>query len=148
MAKLPLPERGQPLDVSYIYNMANVINQMASTLSTANYNYITINTPDSGTQNTKITNTKVVAGYKEVTSKADVEIGDEKTFTYSFGSNFNYPPVVTVTPVNVDQNSTGTSVIATINDITTTSVNITVRFNTKGTASVGVNIIAIGIPSS
>jgi len=36
MAKIPLPELGQPLDVSYIYQLANAINE----LSLQVYHYI------------------------------------------------------------------------------------------------------------
>jgi hypothetical protein len=48
MAKLPLPERGQPLDVSYIYQLATAINDLASQISPAVYKYVTIDTPGIG----------------------------------------------------------------------------------------------------
>ena len=34
MAKVPLPERGQPLDVPYIYKLVDTVNQSASTEKT------------------------------------------------------------------------------------------------------------------
>ena len=44
MAKVPLPERGQPLDVTYIYQLAETINDLATQVSSATYNYTTTGT--------------------------------------------------------------------------------------------------------
>jgi len=33
MAAIPLPERGQPLDVNYIYDMVSQINSIANTIA-------------------------------------------------------------------------------------------------------------------
>ena len=44
MAKIPLPERGQPLDVSYVYQLANAINELSTQVSPATYKYVTVDT--------------------------------------------------------------------------------------------------------
>ena len=42
MAKIPLPERGQPLDVTYIYELAKTINDLSTEVSSAAYNFTSI----------------------------------------------------------------------------------------------------------
>ncbi len=44
MAKVPLPERGQPLDVTYIYQLADALNDVSTQVSSATYNYTTVDT--------------------------------------------------------------------------------------------------------
>ena len=44
MAKIPLPERGQPLDVTYIYQLAETINDLSTQLSSATYKTTSIDT--------------------------------------------------------------------------------------------------------
>ena len=39
MAKVPLPERGQPLDVTYIYQLVEAVNDLSTSISDATYNY-------------------------------------------------------------------------------------------------------------
>jgi hypothetical protein len=42
MAKIPLPERGQPLDVTYIYQVVDALNSLSTQVSDATYNYTDI----------------------------------------------------------------------------------------------------------
>lgn len=42
MAKLPLPERGQPLDVTYIYSLVDTINDLSTQNSSTASNYTEI----------------------------------------------------------------------------------------------------------
>jgi hypothetical protein len=53
MAKIPLPERGQPLDVTYISQLAQAVNELSSAISPATYKYTSIDTPNAGRQNIK-----------------------------------------------------------------------------------------------
>ena len=39
MAKIPLPQRGQPLDVTYIYQLTNAINDLSNQFSSVSNNY-------------------------------------------------------------------------------------------------------------
>ena len=61
MAKIPLPERGQPLDVSYIYQLADAFNDMSDSISSNVYNYTTIDTISAGTQNIPTSQARLVA---------------------------------------------------------------------------------------
>jgi hypothetical protein len=53
MAKIPLPERGQPLDVTYIYQLAETINDLSTQISSATYKTTSIDTISAGKQNIK-----------------------------------------------------------------------------------------------
>lgn len=147
MAKIPLPDRGQPLDVSYIYAMAEAINDVAATTSSTSYNYVTVDTRTAGKQNAKVTDVRVIGGYVEVISGANVDIGNERSFEYDFPTNFKYAPIVTATPINLDGSPAGNAVTVTIKSTSTSRIVGTLRFNLKGTASVAINLIAIGIPN-
>lgn len=145
MAKIPLPERGQPLDLSYIYQIAGVVNDLASQIAPSTYKYVTVDTKDAGKQNIRTSDAKIIGGYIEVTNNATVDSKNQKTVTYSF-PDFKYAPIVTATPVNIGGTEAGKNVSVIIESVSANSVTITTTFNTSGEASVGVNLIIIGIP--
>lgn len=146
MATIPLPERGQPIDVSYIYQIANALNQLSDQVSVATANYTTIDTLSAGKQSVKTSEAKVVAGFVTVASNKTVTASQTQTFTYNF-SRFKYTPVVTATPVNSGKTTAGENVSVVITDVTTESVSGIVRFNTAGEVSAIVNLIIVGIPN-
>jgi len=147
MAKVPLPDRGQPLDVTYIYQIANAVNDLADTISTATYNYTTVDTRTVGKQDVKNNNAKFYAGYKDVVTEETVSANTTKTWAIDFASDFKYPPIVTASPVNTGTSTVGNDVTVAITSITTARVEGIVRFNSSGSVSTSVNIIAIGIPA-
>jgi hypothetical protein len=53
MAKVPLPERGQPLDLTYIYQLVDTVNDLSTQVSSATYNYTTVDTISAGKQRKK-----------------------------------------------------------------------------------------------
>jgi hypothetical protein len=148
MAKIPTPDRGQPLDVSYIYQMANAINDLASQVYSSTYKYASIDT-SSGPQSTLITNTKVVAGTVDVYSTlTDVTPGLTVDKSYSFNTGeFKYPPIVTASPVLTSKSENGSDLSVTIKQITTSRVDFTVTFFGTGKAALKVNLIAVGLPN-
>ena len=143
MAKVSIPERGQPLDVAYLSTLANAINEIGES---AVYNYTTIDTT-SGKQNIRTSETRIIGGYYTVASNSTVTASTTKPFTYTFPNDFKYTPIVTVSPVNAGKTSAGENVAIVITDITRSGVSGLVRFNTSGNVSIIVNIIAIGIPN-
>lgn len=149
MAKLPTPDRGQPLDVSYIYQIVDAINDISSQISSATYKYASIATPNGGTQNTLITDTKVVGGTVDIYSTlTDVTPGLTVDKSFSFGAGeFKYPPIVTATPVLTSQSQSGSNLSVTIKQITTSRVDLSVTFFGTGKAALKLNLIAIGIPN-
>jgi hypothetical protein len=62
MAKIPLPERGQPLDLSYMYQVATAINDISSEISPSIYKYVSIDTPTAGPQNIRASESRIIAG--------------------------------------------------------------------------------------
>lgn len=150
MAKVPVPDRGQPLDVTYLYQIATAVNDLVDTISTATYNYTSIDTKGVGRQDVKNSNAKIYATYLDVVTNESVSANSTKTFPVNFASEFKYPPIVTATAVNGavgDSTAIGNDVIVSISNVTTSSASISVRFNSSGNATVSVNVIAIGLPA-
>jgi hypothetical protein len=147
MAKVTLPERGQPLDVTYIYQLAETINDLATQVSSATYNYTTIDTISAGKQSVKTSDTRVIGGYVEVANNSTVSAGNEKTFTYDFPSDFKYAPIATATAVNIGNTPAGQNVTVILKSITTSRVEGVVRFGASGDLSLAINLVVIGIPN-
>ena len=147
MAKVPLPERGQPLDVTYIYQLADTINDIATQVSSATFNYATIDTISAGKQSVKTADTRVIGGYVEVANNSTVSAGNEKTFAYDFPSDFKYAPIATATAVNIGNTPAGQNVTVILKSVTTSRVEGVVRFGASGDLSLAVHLIVIGIPN-
>lgn len=147
MAKVNLPDRGQPLDVTFMYQLATAINDVADSVSTATNKYATIDTKSVGKVTSKVSDIRVFAGYAEVTTSKTVSTGQTESKTIDYGVTFEYPPIVTATVVNNDTQDAGNDATVVITSISTTAVTFKVRFSTAGAATVGVNVIAIGVPA-
>ena len=147
MAKIPLPERGQPLDVTYISQMAQAINELSSAVSPATYKYTSVDTPNAGRQNLKANEARTIGGNVRVVNSGTITAGEEKPFTYSFSGEFKYTPIATATPINTGNTVAGKNVTVILKSITTSSLEGIVRFNTSGDVSVDVNLIIIGVPN-
>lgn len=147
MSKIPLPERGQPLDVSYIYQIANAVNELATQVAGAAGRYTSIDTAVAGTQNVRTGDSRIVGGYVTVTNNSTTSPDGEGSFSYNF-SDFAYAPVVTATPILIDESSTesGKDIAVVLTKVTNNRVEGIVKFKTLGVASVGVNLLMIGIP--
>ena len=147
MAKIPLPERGQPIDLSYIYQIANSINDLSAQIAPTADKYISIDTPTAGTQTAKSSDIKIIGGYKEVATNSSVTAGTDKPFSYNFPVNFKYPPIVTATPVNVGNTTAGKNVSVILKTVSASGIEGIVAFKSAGDVSIGVNLIVIGIPN-
>lgn len=147
MALIPLPERGQPLDVNYVYQVVDAVNQLSNQISPSNSKYVTIDTPASGTQSVKASEARVIGGYVSVYNNASVTAGDSKDFSYTFPSDFKFAPIVTATPINVGNTLAGKNMSVIIKTVTTSKVEGVVRFNQSGDLTVAVNLIVVGIPN-
>lgn len=150
MAKVPLPDRGQPLDVTYLYQIANAVNDVADKISTATYNYTTIDTTGIGSNSIKNSDAKFYATFEDVVTGENVSANTTKTWTVDFNSPFKYPPIVTATVVNRttgESSAIGNDVIVTVTSVTTESTSGVVRFNSSGSVTVSINLIAVGLPA-
>lgn len=149
MAKIPLPDRGQPLDVTYIYQIANSINEISNEISSATYNYTSVLTRDSGNQVIPTRAARVVAAYVDVVSNNSITGGETKSWSHTYSADFKYPPIVTATVVNRGNSGIGDDVTVVITSVTTSRVEGIVKFNAAeaGQVSTTVNLIAVGIPT-
>jgi hypothetical protein len=144
MAEIPVPERGQPIDVGYIEKMARAINSI--TQSQAKFGYVTVDTNSAGPQNLISSEVKIVAGLVNVSK--DSASQNTQGFYYSIpGNSFKYSPVVTATPVGVTGFASGEGATVLITSVTTSRIEGVVNFNTAGTAAVVVNLLIVGVPN-
>jgi hypothetical protein len=146
MAKIPLPERGQPIDVSYIYQITNAVNQLSDQVSTTGYNFTTVDTPSAGKQNIKTSEARVIGGSINVDSTS-VVAESTKAFTYSYSGNFKYTPIATATIINRGLTPAGDDATVVITSIDASGLSGLVKFRKAGTVSVAVNLIIVGIPN-
>lgn len=148
MARLPLPERGQPLDLTYVYQLASTINDLSSAVNSGNALNFTVDSPDSSQkQSVRVSDGKVIGAYVEVATDSDVIAGNtEISGTYSF--DFKYPPVVTATVRDRAGTNAGSDAFVVIKKISSSKVDFVVKFRTSGKVTVGVNLIAMGIPNT
>jgi hypothetical protein len=138
MAAIPLPERGQPLDVNYIYDMVSQINSIANTIAVRSTSTSKVNDNSDTTSNLKFYSaTKTLS-----TSNASGNTTESFFFNYP---EFKFTPVVTITVVNNTGSTAGDDVIGTLRNIGTSRAEGVVRFNTSGAINLSVNMIAIGI---
>jgi hypothetical protein len=147
MAKIPVPQRGQPIDLSYLSTLVSTVNELVAAQTSSTRGYLTVDIPNGSPQNVLASDARIIGGYQTVTNKNTVRVGQEEEFTYTFsgGATFKYAPIVTATAVNIDGTPAGESVNIILKKVTTSSVIGLVRFNTDGIASVGINIIAVGV---
>ena len=122
MAKVPLPERGQPLDVPYLYKLVDTVNQLSTEVSSATYNYTTIDTVSAGKQSIKTSEVRMIGGFVEVANNSTVTAASEKSFSYDFPTDFKYQPIATATPVNTGNTPAGQNVSVILKTVTTSKV--------------------------
>jgi hypothetical protein len=146
MSRLPTPDRGQPIDVPYLYQIATAVNSLADQIDASSEKNTRISTDSSSIpQDLRTSDAKFFAGVRIIYSQTEVRAGDLKDFVFQI-SGFKFPPVATVTPVNTGTSSASNDVLVVITSITASEIRGFVRFNSAGNISVSVNVIAIGIP--
>lgn len=147
MAQIPLPERGQPVDLTYIYQIADAVNSISAQVAPTTNKYVTIDTPADGKQSVLSSGVKINGAYVEVYNSASVLAGSEQPFSYSYPAEYKFAPVATATPINVGGTPAGKDVSIVLKSVTTSRVDGIVKFNSSGEVTVGVNLIVIGIPN-
>lgn len=147
MAKIPLPERGIPLDVTYLYQIANAVNDISSQISSTIYKYTTVKTREAGDQSVKTGEARLIAAYVDIVNDENVIAGSTKTFSYNYPSDFKYAPVAIATPVNVGTTAVGNDISVVLTSITTSRVDGVIKFASTGKVTVSVNLFIVGIPT-
>lgn len=146
MPQINLPERGQPVDLSLLRTIITAINEIYTQISPSISKFVKIAVAGKPDQDLRLSDAKMLAAYKEVANSKTVNSGNEETVTIQV-SGFREPPIVTATARNVGGTASGSNVSVTLKTVTTTSIEVVVKFNAAGSATVGINVIAIGIPN-
>jgi hypothetical protein len=142
MAKIPLPERGQPIDVGYIGQIANAVNQISDSITPTGYNFSTISGKNVKTGDLRIIATSVdVPGTSQTADKV-------ATFDFSYNLNFQSTPIVTATIYNTGRTDAGDAATVVLTDVNANSLSGLVRFQKTGDVTAKVNLIIIGIPGA
>jgi hypothetical protein len=145
MPQINLPERGQPVDLSLLRTIINAINEIYRQISPSVSKFVKISVVGKPDQELRLSDAKMLAAYKEIANTKTINPGNEETVTIDL-SGFSEPPIVTATPRNIGGTAAGSSVSVTLKSVTTTAIEVIVKFNAAGNATVGINVIAIGIP--
>lgn len=146
MAKVPLPERGQPIDVSYIYQITNAINELSDASVTTGLGIASIDVAGLPKQTAKTSELRVIGGRASVPVTSRVADSTD-TFNYNFPSSFKYTPIVTATisTDNASADSPSASATVVLTDVNASSLTGLVRFNKSGTAGATINLVIIGV---
>lgn len=145
--KLPIPQRGQPLDVTFISDIVRSINDLYDKVAIKISAYASLWTV-SGRKQVRSSEVKFVSGQVKINTEKTTNADQYVEFEYRFDIAFKYPPVVTASPISLRDTASTAAKNATIvlTSVTTNSVRGVAKFETSGEFTVGVNIIAIGIP--
>jgi hypothetical protein len=148
MSKIPLPERGQPIDLSYLYTIAKAINDISDqNNSLAQANGIVIDN-GSGINSSRISGAQMVGKFITVSSSSSVNANNEHSEKVDFTpAVFATKPIVTATIENIGGTTVGTDSSVILKNVTTSGCTVVVKFGSSGLTSIGVNVIAIGLPT-
>lgn len=142
MGILSVPSRGQPLDVSYISQIAAQVNRLTTIVGDKVASFSTIN--DSSKKTSDI---KIYAKTVNVFSSTNKTDGDVVDYTVDFPA-FNGIPVVTATIVSGTSSTIGDNAVVVLKNITSSSAQLRVTFFTGGNLNINVNVVAVGFPAS
>jgi hypothetical protein len=146
MASISLPEKGQPIDVNYIYEMASQINSLTNALAVRSSSSSQVNKVTETTGNLRFFASTLPVSAKTASS---TEVIDMPDFNYS-SAGFKTPPVVVATVVNnggvsgVDAGNSATVILDSVGTSQSTGV---IRFGLSGGLNISINVIALGIPT-
>lgn len=144
--KIPLPSPGQPIDTVYLYKIVEAINHLSNAVTTATFNYTTVDTVEAGRQSTKTSHAKVFGGSVNLASNESVIKDSAKTWYIDLPPGFKYAPNVVASAVNKGATIVGNSVLVTVTNVSKNRVDGTAKFLSGGVASVQINVQAIGVP--
>jgi hypothetical protein len=147
MSRLPTPDRGQPIDVPYIYQVVTAINDLSDQIDQSSEKYTTVYSREVLKRDLRTSDTKFFASFYDFPQQLSVTQGQTREFSFDIsGLGFEYPPIAVVSPINTGTSIASNDVSAVISSITTSRIDGFVRFNSAGQVDVAINVIAIGIP--
>jgi hypothetical protein len=142
MSRLPTPQPGQPIDYSFINEIIKAVNDLYTTKTLSKV-------ADASQQTDSL---QLAAQFKTVISNEKVTPGYVKGFSVDFKTTFQTPPVVTVTAQRSQdtRNEASREVAIVIDNISTTGITGQITFigTSTGNATIGLNVIAVGVSPS
>lgn len=138
--RIQQPQKGQPIDYRYISDIVSAVNNIAVETTQSRIN----------TQNVKTQNLQITGQYKTIVSNEKVTPGYVKDFVVDFGIKFKTAPIVTITPQRSGTKTEASREVSVVIDsISESSVSGKISFvgSSSGQATIGLNIIAVGIPA-
>jgi hypothetical protein len=141
--KIPLPERGQPIDLNYLYQIANSINNLTNQISTSN----TTSVIDNGINPREDITTNRLRFY--ATTKnivvGNINAGSSQNWSVDLAPDFLFTPVAVATVQNNTASTAGNNITLVIRNITTSRVEGNILYNASGNIDININVIAIGV---
>jgi hypothetical protein len=141
--KIPLPERGQPIDLNYLYQIANSINNLSNQISTSN----TTSVIDNGINPREDITTNRLRFY--ATTKnivvGNVNTGTSQNWSVDLSPDFLFTPVAVATVQNNTASTAGNNITLVIRNITTSRLEGNILYNASGNIDININVIAIGV---
>lgn len=145
MPQISPPERGQPLDIDYLYEMAEAINDINNQIATTSNAESRIAGSDSTRTDAVKTSAMKIYAVQVPVAAGKVSVGGITNAPVRFPSNFLYPPIITATPVVQNYKDESKNCIVTIENVTTAGADIILTFTKDANqVDVDVHIIAIG----
>jgi len=142
MAQVPsLPSNGQPIDTQYLYDIVNSLISINGEISSTGSSQTQVYTEQPVT--TKTNNLKFQARTVNIVNSAKVTKKNPSTGQISFNTQYNQTPIVTATLVS--RSTSTVKATLTITGVDTSAVYYKVDYETDGTTTLDVNIIAIGV---
>lgn len=140
---ITLPERGQPMDVKFVYELANAVNNLAATLNdnTNAVSYFSNGTSDqpqsrrTGALKIHADVVKIAAGNKKA--------GQSEPWTLNV--DFTYIPVAVATVVSNTSTIQEADVNVVITTVTSQQIKGNILYKKDGNLNVNINVIAVGI---
>ena len=150
-SRLPLPARGQPIDVPFIYDIVDTVNSLANDIADSNTNsFSSIYSPgpDNGGEsiaiNLKTANIRITARFKNITG-VTVASDSVTPFTIDFGPAYSAVPLVIMTLFNGGGQNFASAAVVTTTSINNSQVAGQIYFPKGGThTGLQVHAIAIG----
>ncbi len=142
MARIPVPQQGQPIDLGYISTIVSAVNQLSEpgTALTQGNNFI-LSKPPGTPSAQKLYGAQIIAQELFLTAGTS----DEATQTVNFSPyNFSTEPIVLATlvePLDLQAN-------VSVKSVTSSSATVVVKFTSSENNSTKVSIMAIGLPAS
>jgi hypothetical protein len=148
MAILPLPQRGQPVDYDYLYQITEAVNRIGDEILIASRGNIIDTKAGSPKKNISVAETVTVAKKYTVKITSSQAAGVDREFSIDFDTTFDYPPVVTITAKRNEVNNNAEVDVLVLTSITTTGVKGIINTTATGTLNVELQMIAVGIKAS